>query len=207
MTSKEQKIFDMSGRMPFHFSVSGSDRLPFHIYYYIHPRGGLSSHPFPSNTRGVFYYYHRHDHPPVSGELRFRLCKSLEQFDEGQDLMLRDGPVPWNLSIYTLSRDKKWEGLLNLLLEEQLVDEELVRDMKSIRMQRSQGQYPWISMLDQPFIVDLAKPHLNVALLTRHEFRLLRFQNIFWDADKELSPYTGTVFVTLFFNQLTILSL
>lgn len=199
MASKEQKIFDMSGRMPFHFSVSGSDRLPFHIYYYIHPRERFSSHPFPSNTRGVFYYYHRHDHPPVSGELRFRLCKSLEEFDEGHDLMLHDGPVPWNLSIYTLARDKKWEGLLNLLLDERLVDERLVQDMKNIRMQRPQGQYPWISMLDQPFIVDLAKPNLNIALLTRREFRLLRFQNIFWDPYQGLSPYTGTAFETLSF--------
>jgi hypothetical protein len=89
--------------------------------------------------------------------------------------MMHDGPVPWNLSIYTLARDKKWEGLLNLLMEEQLVDERLVQDMNNIRMQRPQGQYPWISKLDQPFIVDLAKPNLNIALLSRHEFQLLRF--------------------------------
>jgi hypothetical protein len=135
----------------------------------------------------------------VSGELRFRLCETLAQFDDGQDLKLRDDPLPWNLSIYTLARDGRWSGILKLLLQERLVDQQLVQDMKNIRMDRPQGQYPWISQLDQPFVIDLATPKLKIALLSRHDFRLLRFQNIFWDPHKHTSPYTGTTLSSLSF--------
>jgi len=202
MTFREQEILNMSmsKSTTLNFYISGGDKqLVSRFYYYIHPHERSSDYPFPSNTRGVFYYHRRLDLPPVSGELRFRLCKTLEQFDEGQDLMLRNEPLPWNISIYTLVRDGRWRVLVKLLLQEQLVDEALVQDIKHINMDRPQGQYPWISQLDQPFVIDLAIPNLNIALLSRHDFRLLRFQNIFWDHRKQLNPYTGTFPRTLSF--------
>ncbi|KIM42051.1 hypothetical protein M413DRAFT_27576 [Hebeloma cylindrosporum] len=198
LKAKRQKILDLSGKQQYRISVAGSHRLRF--FYCVHPLERFLPYVYPPNTRGVYYYYLRHDYPPVSGELRFRLCKSIDKFDKGRDLTLPDGLTPWSLSIYTISRLKRYSRIADLLVEEQLVDKELVRDQRRILNKRPQGQYPWISVFNQPFVLNLQKRDLSVALLSRHDNQLLRFQNIFWDPYLRISPYRGHIQVRFEFS-------
>lgn len=78
------------------YSISSDDAITFdaapdgkpQIRYHEEDREELDYYrrfPFPSGTRGVFYYHQPPDRPPVAGELRFRVCDSVSHFVDGAD--------------------------------------------------------------------------------------------------------------------------
>jgi hypothetical protein len=83
--------------------------------YYTKP--GITALRFPTGTRGVFYFHHV-EGDVVNSQLRFRLCRDLDRFNSGSDLLLPDGRT-WSRSLQYMARTRRaYAPFLSLLLEE-----------------------------------------------------------------------------------------
>ncbi|KAF5310827.1 hypothetical protein D9619_008025 [Psilocybe cf. subviscida] len=117
--------------------------------------------PFPSDTRGVFYYNQSTTAPTAIGELRFRLCDDISLFDAGKDLCLPSG-LPWCVSSDTILALATFEALREQLCEEGLlspVAKSFVDDAGS----------PVLHALNQPFAVNVETPNMTVVFKTGEE--------------------------------------
>ncbi|KAF5312581.1 hypothetical protein D9619_002463 [Psilocybe cf. subviscida] len=70
--------------------------------------------PFPPNSRGVLYY-HQAPGSPTESQIRFRLCDTVGDFQQGTDLLLPNGS-PWSISFTRMlkfpERHAAFRGLL-----------------------------------------------------------------------------------------------
>lgn len=127
--------------------------------------GGRKGVPFPENTTGVFYYHKEPSLPKLSGAIRFRLCNSIENFSQGQDLEKSFGR-PWTVDLYSIARFSNHRPLRKFLLEEGLVAKDIFEDLEKLPLITPRN-IRWIFNLDQTFVCDLQQTRLVLAILTR----------------------------------------
>ncbi|KIM41287.1 hypothetical protein M413DRAFT_145791 [Hebeloma cylindrosporum] len=128
--------------------------------------------PYPSGTKGVFYYHLSPGRPPLAGELRFRKCDSIQQFSCGEDLEI--GGQPWTLSLFNIIQSSFRKGYLDeLLIEPGLVDRELVADLQRLKAKCHLLKSNAITLydIDQPFIADFSLTAVSVRLITRQSLQ------------------------------------
>lgn len=83
--------------------------------YYTWP--GVAEPSFPAGTDGVLYFHHaRGDN--IESQIRFRLCNTLNEFQNGEDLRSPDGS-PWKISLKTMARSPDKYGATLALLQEE----------------------------------------------------------------------------------------
>ena len=186
MEEKGQKIVHLSNKS--HASwVTGSrfrPRFSCHLFYGMdyQPAEEVNKKiPFPKDTQGFFYYFRDITMPHVSGGIRFRVCKDLNDFESGYDLPSPVGE-PWAIPLIYLVRDKKWLHTVEQLVADGLVEEELVRDIKKLGMARKSIRYRPLFMPTQPFYFDLRHRLLAFHLITRRSSHRVLFQHIFYSS-------------------------
>ncbi|THH17560.1 hypothetical protein EW146_g3269, partial [Bondarzewia mesenterica] len=111
---------DISGfiRPRFYVISKKRGRWAFHVTYYT-----LSSAStrvvvhFPREASGFLYYKPSTTSVLLDGEIRFRIAKSSDAFDEGSDLLKPDGSV-WKLGLSGVLCHKSYSSLADLLLKE-----------------------------------------------------------------------------------------
>ena len=193
MQEKGQKIVHLSDKSHASWVLGSRSRPRFscHLFYGIdyQPAEEVKKKiPFPKDTKGFFYYFRDITMPPVSGGIRFRVCKDLNDFDSGYDLLSPVGE-PWAIPLIYLVRDKKWLHTLEDLVADVLVEEELVKDIKKLRMARKSLRYRPIFMPTQPIYFDLRHRLLAFHLMTRKTSARVLFQHIFYPS--HVKQYEG----------------
>lgn len=168
------------------FSFRGENN-PIPLY-----RHSIKGRPFfPKNTRGALYYHTDPTLPPIAGEIRFRLCDTIENFEHGSDLHILG--MPWSLPLTRIAYNSSLIGLRKLLVKEGLVDSQLMTDISKLPNLDRQDDRLTLFHLSHPFLVDLTVTDLNLTLVTRSALHKIRFQNLFTDrrSGYPLPLYTG----------------
>jgi len=158
--------------------------------------------PFPQHARGFFYHYRyptryhisdaqrverRVDVPPnpLAAELRFRCVPSgsLDDFDDGQDLLLPDMMTPWSIPLFTLSqgrweRAKKLYELLTTPSERADIDAYVSRSVSRQRSTKPTSMHRPVILPNvlHPFADNLARHDLRFILLDPDIFSAFRCQ-------------------------------
>ncbi|KAF8974297.1 hypothetical protein BDZ97DRAFT_1911497 [Flammula alnicola] len=190
-----QEIYDMSdqsrARFFFHGSIPQVDSpkaassikpSSANICYRQHkPNGELESvpFPFPKNTRGVLYLYLPSGHSDISGQVRFRICDNVADFQQGKEPTSAT-PLPENRGACLYG----------------IIDKGLISDILSLPLLRGICS-PCLYDLNQPFILDLAFDGLRLSIMTRRSLETIRMSHALKDrrsTNRTLgSPYTGLV--------------
>jgi hypothetical protein len=131
---------------------------------------------YPENTRGVFYYHNPPDGPEFYAGMRFRICDSAAEFEHGRDLLDPRGDV-WGPKILELVKHKELQGFLSLLRAENLIDEDLINDIKKLdylaRAGRHVGNVHY--SLFEPFYMNVAQSKSQLTYVTRAKLVRLHF--------------------------------
>jgi len=146
--------------------------------------------PFPSGSRGVFYYHTEPSLPPISGALRFRLCNTIREFEMGTDLQSGPGQ-PWQTLLCRIIRTQHYQALRHKLLEEGLVTDSLYTDIRLLDLPSRLHDRVLLFDIQQPLILDLGRRYFDVQLVTRNYCALSRFANVFRDTFNACEPYEG----------------
>lgn len=89
-------------------SASSQRKIRLPVYYGHNSSAAI----FPPDAEGVFYYHN------AEAQIRFRLCKTLEEFDGGLDLQLPNSRI-WNVSLAMMARNpSRYAAVLALLKHE-----------------------------------------------------------------------------------------
>jgi hypothetical protein len=192
MISKGQKICDFSGATRLRFSFLGKN-YPVPAYPHKFKRKPV----FPENSRGVLYYHSDSDLPSIAGEVRFRLCDTVENFDRGSDLHILG--TPWSLSLPRIAYTPAFMGLRELLVKEGLVDDQTMTDLSSLPHIDRLDDRSMIFYPSQPFHLDLSIHELILHLVTRNAVQYVRFPNLFTErqSGQSLQLYNGKSHITL----------
>ena len=183
MVSLKQNICDISLGTRLRFSTSNVETTPR-----IHLQRIDGCPVFPEDTRGVLYYHNNPTLPPIAGEVRFRICDSLEDFDRGSDLHVLKRP--WSLSLLRIVHTPNFATLRQMLLHEGLVDTQLMSDVS--RLPAKMQDRLLLFHISQPFVLDLAQCQLEPNLVTRHSCEKVKFPNLFTDRRQvQTLLYTG----------------
>jgi hypothetical protein len=149
---------------------------------------------YPENTRGVFYYHNPPDGPEFYAGVRFRICDSAAEFEHGRDLLDSRGDV-WGPKILELVKHKKCE-VLSLLRAENLIDEELIRDIN--KLDNSANVRYFYYSLFEPLHISVAQSKRLLMYVTRAKLVRLYFpQNVFAvqsGSCSKFKPLTGQAF-------------
>ena len=88
-----------------------------------------SGTPFPPNTTGYLYFRAAEpNRPRISGELRFRLCTTADEFAIGEDLKRPDGSF-WRIPLFVIVRYSSYRPFLEKIVEEGLIPLELADNL------------------------------------------------------------------------------
>lgn len=186
MLSMKQSICNISSGTRLRFATSNGEGT---LRIFLQRING--SPVFPEDTRGVLYYHCNPTLPPIAGEVRFRICENLENFDQGSDLHVLNRP--WSLSLLRIVHTPNFAGLRRMLLDEGLVDAELVSDVS--RLPAKLQDRLILFHLSQPFVLDLTQYQLEPNLVTRYSSQKVRFPNLFTERKQirqtSMSLYSG----------------
>ncbi|KAF8188365.1 hypothetical protein BJ912DRAFT_400382 [Pholiota molesta] len=151
-------------------------RLQCHYTRNRHLHGRNRYLRYPENTRGVFYYHNPPDGPEFYAGMRFRICDSAAEFEHGRDLLDSRGDV-WGPKILELVKHKELQGFLSLLRAENLIDEDLINDIKKLdylaRAGRHVGNVHY--SLFEPFYMNVAQSKSQLTYVTRAKLVRLHF--------------------------------
>lgn len=186
MVSMGQSTYDISEATRLRFSFRDENH-PVRVF--LHTIQGRPS--FPNNTRGVLYYHTDPSLPSIAGEVRFRLCDTIENFERGSDLHIRG--EPWSLMLAHIAFTPNFIGLRKLLVKEGLVDTQMMSDISKLPNLDKLDNRLVLFHLSQPFYVDLASHTLVLTLLTRTSVQKIKLPYIFVDRrlGRTLPLYTG----------------
>lgn len=181
-----QTTFDISDMTRLRFSYRG-ENYPVPLF-----RHNIKGRPmFPKNTRGALYYHTDPAVPPIAGEVRFRLCDTVEDFERGSDLHIHG--TRWSLPLTRIAYNSSLIGLRKLLVKEGLVDSQLMTDVSKLANLDKLDDRLTLFHLSHPFLVDFTVSELNLTLVTRNALHRVRFQNLFTDrrSGHPLPLYSG----------------
>ena len=115
-----QTSIDIAGASTVHFAGLHVRQIVPVPYY-----NGKAENRFPPNTTGYMYFQPaKPNRPRLSGELRFRLCSTTDDFAAGEDLKRPDGTV-WRVPLFSLIGPSCYRPVLEKIVEEGLVPLEL----------------------------------------------------------------------------------
>lgn len=77
--------------------------------------------PYPPGTIGVYYFKQSTTAPTRIGELRFRLCRDVREFNQGTDWCTPSGQI-WCLNSQSIYTRKFYKALHNFLITEGLLE-------------------------------------------------------------------------------------
>lgn len=174
MVSKGQSTYDISGATRLRFSP-WDENHPIHVF--LHKIKGRPL--FPANSRGVLYYHTDPTLPPIAGEVRFRLCDTVDNFERGSDLHILG--TPWSLTLMRIAYTPNLIGLRKLLLKEGLVDMQVMADISKFPNLDKLDDRLTLFRLSQPFPVDLTIHELTLKFVTRNVIHRVNFPNLFTD--------------------------
>ncbi|KAF5316834.1 hypothetical protein D9619_006156 [Psilocybe cf. subviscida] len=119
---------------------------------------------YPPGTIGVFYYKQSRIAPTRLGELRFRLCRDVQEFDKGLDLCLPSGET-WSISSLSLHAGSS-ESYLNL--HQSLTKDGLLEETMYPCVPRSLLTSPTMPLrvLNDPFMVDLSAVTIQFDIIS-----------------------------------------
>lgn len=190
-----QEAYDISGMTYARFSTPTAStkpvltRLRYHSRYHENIQSMLR---FPPNTKGYLYYHLEKGMPPISGELRLRICDAPSDFDRGYDLFNSDGFGPWSVPLYKLVHWNAYAGIYHLLSQEGLVDADLLSDVQRLPLHKSST---FLYDIEQPFVADLSHHINSFTLLKRNALVRFAIQVIFGKqrvpALTKVYPYAG----------------
>lgn len=170
------------------FDISHATRLRFRqakeSSIRIHPQSIRGRLMFPEGTRGVLYYHVDPFLPAAAGEVRFRLCDTLEGFNQASDLQIHG--LPWTLSLPRIALVDQYAPLRKLLLKERLVDSQLMSELLSFP--NLHDDHSMLFYIGQPFIADLGAHWLQVHLVTNKSIKTIKFPNLFTDRRNPNQP-------------------
>ncbi|KAF9528773.1 hypothetical protein CPB83DRAFT_853727 [Crepidotus variabilis] len=192
LVERGQPVYDISGYVQpkFTFRTTGNhSKVKFRFLNEKQEGGDL---PWPSGARGVFYYHVDPTLPPISGALRFRVCDSINAFNEGYDLSIHVGR-PWTLSLINIAHTPSYAGLRQLILQQRLVDRDLVHDVRNLPVPRRPMNARMLTSLNQPLVLDLQNPNARIFLVTRKSWNLFIMPNIFYEQMTKTIPYAGFI--------------
>jgi hypothetical protein len=196
MAAAGQQILDISQKTKLLLDIQGKCTRLFYSQPFISTT--KSNNPFPKGTRGVLYYHSPPpDRPEVSGALRFRVCNSLAEFDQGTDLETPSGSA-WGPSLYALVSAASRNFVVNALVRDKCVDASLVKDLQFASRSTSSrhhlvDKYILYDISD-PFDIELGGPLYQLLLVARHRVGYVDLRGAFRD-HTGISPYRGMFFV------------
>lgn len=166
---------------------SGFEQLPIRYHAAGTGKGDL---PWPHGTRGVLYYHQDPTLPPISGALRFRICNSVEEFDQGEDHHISPGR-PWSIPLVQIARTHSFRALRIFLVEQNLVDLTLMRDISRLPVPKQIKARRMLYALHQPLVFDLDDASTSIHLVTRKGFNTVILSNLFLEQLAKARPYSG----------------
>ncbi|KIY43650.1 hypothetical protein FISHEDRAFT_78494 [Fistulina hepatica ATCC 64428] len=116
-----------------------SNAFPVRYYYGYHedlPRlMRARKWPYPSDTKGFFYYHQPHDPShAIRSQIRFRLASCPDDFWLGKDLQFPTG-LPWRIPLLMIACPRmhpQLQGFYDQLLQESLVSSEITTRCQTI---------------------------------------------------------------------------
>ncbi|KAF5312813.1 hypothetical protein D9619_002452 [Psilocybe cf. subviscida] len=161
LIAHNQRVFDLSGLgVPY---IRFSDQLKgTYVYYHQDQAQRNRKMSFPEGTTGVFYYKQSGTAPGQIGELRFRRCSDVLSFDAGEDLCLPSGEI-WGISTNRICLTDTYETLKQALFAEGLLD----RDLHPGYAVSGNRNFPALTSMSQPFVLDLSAAHLSFDFVGR----------------------------------------
>ncbi|KAF5311146.1 hypothetical protein D9619_007803 [Psilocybe cf. subviscida] len=165
LSSKGQSVMDISGIRCALPNFNGCNQQ---LYYSFNHRDQIR---YPADTKGVYYYRQSRTAPTTLGELRFRLCFSVQSFEEGSDLCVPSG-LSWAISSYRILSTPGFSAI-----REQLIKEGLIKGPPPLFVQDC--TVPIQVTLHQPFIIDLSGFRFNVPFQIGTEVKSFWIQNLF----------------------------
>lgn len=194
LQTKAQRICDISLRKTVFLrfrnqNISGPSSVQFRFQATKDDNHVTQDIVFPPHTRGVFYYHVDPQLPPISGEIRFRLCDSPATFDQGQDLQISPRK-PWKIPLLRIAHKKGFQKLSLFLMEEGLVQKDLLKDLAQLKVP-SKNVGLCLYDLSQPLVIDLEATAFMIHLVTRKTFSSTLFFNPFYNSHRACSPYSG----------------
>jgi len=193
MGPMEQKVFDISGRCNAQFHVklnnTHSTLIPGRIFCHRLTEDFSQSYKqFPEYSHGFLYYHCDATLPPLAGEIRFRICKSLARFNQGYDLQFGFGQF-WSVSLIRIISSGAWIGIRDLLVQDGLLDRGLMTRVLEHAIPLKAHDRQFLYHIDQPLIVHLQRQTLKVHLLTPDFHATILLEDLF---SPHRSPvYTG----------------
>ncbi|KAF5310512.1 hypothetical protein D9619_008019 [Psilocybe cf. subviscida] len=155
--------------------------------YYLAHNGRGHFLPFPSDTRGVFYYNQSATAPTAIGELRFRLCDDISLFDAGKDLCLPSG-LPWCVSSDTILAAASFEPVREQFFEEGLLSPVAKSFVDDAGLTVLHG-------LNQPFAVNIETPNMTFVFKTGKETTKRAMRGLLSNMQRPGSLYMGRAVV------------
>ncbi|KAF5319631.1 hypothetical protein D9619_008855 [Psilocybe cf. subviscida] len=117
---------------------------------------------YPPDTIGVFYYHQCQTAPTRLGELRFRLCRNVREFDKGTDLCLPSGQ-PWSLSSLNIHVTSSHKNLHECLTRDGLLENTMYPNVPQSLL--TTLTMP-LRVLGDPFVVDLSATALFINIVS-----------------------------------------
>ncbi|KAF8962121.1 hypothetical protein BDZ97DRAFT_1158856 [Flammula alnicola] len=128
--------------------------------------------------------------------MRFRICDSIAEFQQGVDLYHDITEEPWNVSLYSVIKVPAYDAFYQLLLEESVIDKDLISDIRSLPSIRGLSS-SCLYHLNQPFILDLAHHEMHLSLMTRRSLETIKIIHSWMDTSPSRGilkmPYTGLI--------------
>jgi len=149
--------------------------------------------PFPTGTRGALYFHQDPLLQPISGAIRFRICDSPLEFEQGSDLLFSSWR-PWELPLVRIVASPTLHNFSKMLVEDGLVPASLVADIRQYHTSRYWDRSVYnIYALNQPLDIDLSRTRLALNLITPRLSKRVALNHVFYDRSEGdyIKPYSG----------------
>jgi hypothetical protein len=150
---------------------------------------------FPDRTQGFFYYHNPLRNIQTSGEVRFRITTSNDPstFASGTDLLGLTSQ-PWRLPLMDIATAKQYNGLRQLLLEDDLVAAEVIQQCVRICddwnvPDNSSQRRRFIHSFGQLFYVEFGSHGLTLFVVTNDSCPKVYIKRLFIDHGR--APFSG----------------
>lgn len=170
-------------------------------------KGSAKREPWPSNSKGFFYYSTPPHRPRISGELRLRLTPTSDPstFPQGTDLCLskhlnqndNDAPAtvtPWRRPLYSIATSSTLRPLYDKLRAEGLVSPTLASALRALpRLTIMYSRCQLVHALQDTFALDLSSDWITLVAMSEHGLASVHLLRHFRDMRAHVCPYTGVV--------------
>ncbi|OBZ74624.1 hypothetical protein A0H81_05071 [Grifola frondosa] len=148
---------------------------------------------FPPGTHGFLYYWSP-PRVPLAGAVRFRITKDSEpeSFDQGSDLRVRNGTLPWQIPLLVAAAPSaQYRHLSKMLQRDGLVSPALLEQCRELTREHGVNvQSTLLCAFGQPFLVSFAQQSTQLVVLGEDALFRVLYPLPFTDF-RHFQPYTG----------------